>query len=118
MVSRIVPESLPPPIERTLDHQGEAGAQWILAAHLAKILEAGFVHDVRAERLRIAYLKGVFGRNRVVTLRLEGEAADAGVVHAIAIILVAHGQSIGLPRAGNRGEGRCCNVCADSELRR
>ena len=70
------------------------GADCILAVVLAQILETRFVDDARANHLRVANLKGVFGRNIVVSLRWEIELSDAIVVLRVTKVLIACGQSV------------------------
>ena len=79
--------------------RSEYGYSWLeilrrLIVVLTEILEAGFVHNIRAQDLGVADLQGVLGGVRVVSLRRKRKLSDSLVVFGIPVELIADGQVV------------------------
>src|SRR5579863_1224714 len=80
--------------KRSQNIECRLSVQRILIVDLTQILEACFVHDLRAKNLRIADLQRVLGGFRVIALRRQVERADALVILSVVEVLVTRRESV------------------------
>src|ERR1019366_10265812 len=71
-----------------------SGAQRILPAAVAQVLEAGLIYSLRSQDPGIADLHGVFGGSGVVSGLGQHRPADACVLLCVTVKLIAGGEGI------------------------